>query len=506
MQLRKYQIDGIDEIARLYGSGVRRIVFQMPTGSGKTVAFSGLINRFLSSFNKSVLVAVHRDELLNQTRKTLYNHFHIHSEPIVAGKKHIPSSRAYVGMVETLNNIIKKRPKWCEHIGLLIVDECHIANFNKIYEAFPNALIIGFTATPIAASKKTPLKLFFNEIVVGPQIEELIEIKSLVPNITYNIKGIDKKKFGKRGNDYDDKAMAKEYSTVRHVKNTVEAYKKYGRFEKTIIFNVNIEHSLLVNQAFIDAGYPSRHLDGDMPINLRKETFTWFKNTPGAILNNVGVATTGFDEPSIINVIVNKSTLSLPLWLQMTGRGSRPYHGKEYFRIIDMGGNAKYHGDWSIYRDWYDIFHNPDKPSTGGVAAVKDCAGCDAIIPASTIFCKFCGHEHERRIGYDTFEPEFEIIVSRFNIEDMVADQIKNNHKPWKPFFEILNKTISILKYRSYGIELTAEDKERVYLIFEARVKEWCKVAGRPFARSTQAFARQKFEDEFNKLQLVKTI
>jgi superfamily II DNA or RNA helicase len=144
---------------------------------------------------------------------------------------------------------------------------------------------------------------------------------------------------------------------------------------KTIIFNCNIDHSKKVNEAFGAFGYPSRHLDGEVDEHARRATLLWFKNTPGAILNNIGVLTTGFDEPSLQTVIVNKSTMSLPLWLQMTGRGARPFPEKQFFTIIDMGGNALTHGDWSDSRDWSYEFQNPDKPKNGE-APTKVCVGC----------------------------------------------------------------------------------------------------------------------------------
>ena len=203
IELRTYQSAGIDSIAKLYQSGTRRIVRQLPTGSGKTVEFAGMTHRYLQAFNKSVLIAVHRDELLKQTRRTLYNGFGIHSEAITAGRSHVPKSPAYVAMVETLYNRLKKRPTWANHVGMLIVDECHIGNFKKLYDYFPKALIVGFSATPISASKKDPLKNYFDDIVTGVQIADLIDMGSLCQNETYSIKGIDKRKFNVKRGEYD---------------------------------------------------------------------------------------------------------------------------------------------------------------------------------------------------------------------------------------------------------------------------------------------------------------
>ena len=97
------------------------------------------------------------------------------------------------------------------------------------------------------------------------------------------------------------------------------------------------EHSKNVCNALIQKGYNARNLDCKCTEQERKDVLQWLKDTPGAIICNVDILTTGFDEPSVKNIIVNRSTTSLPLWLQMTGRGGRLYPGKPFFNIIDLG-------------------------------------------------------------------------------------------------------------------------------------------------------------------------
>ena len=93
----------------------------------------------------------------------------------------------------------------------------------------------------------------------------------------------------------------------------------------------------------------------------RDEIVQWYKDTPNAILCNVAILTTGFDAPDTETVIMNRATLSMPLWLQCTGRGSRPSKNKQMFKILDLGENAITHGDWCDSRDWKLIFEKPPK-------------------------------------------------------------------------------------------------------------------------------------------------
>ena len=86
----------------------------------------------------------------------------------------------------------------------------------------------------------------------------------------------------------------------------------------------------------------------------------WFKKTPDAILTSVGILTTGFDEPTVETIILNRATKSLTLYYQMIGRGSRKLPGKDEFTVIDLGNNAARFGLWSEPVNWQHIFKSPE--------------------------------------------------------------------------------------------------------------------------------------------------
>jgi superfamily II DNA or RNA helicase len=357
MTLRDYQEKAIKELGQL-ARVHRRIVFQLATGGGKTITFSAIAKRYVEKSNKPVLIIVHRKELLKQTVRNIPG-----AEPITAGSKP-KKAMIYVAMVESLKNRLPG------YLGMVIVDECHILSFAKIYERFPTQLIIGFTATPLTASKSKPLKRYFDSIVTSIDIPELIESGSLCQNETWAFEDtVDAAKLTIKNGDYDQKQLGAAYSAPKYIRKTIDAYIEKALDKKTLIFNCNIEHSLAVTQAFVDAGFNARHLDSNS--KDREETLEWFRVTPDAILNSIGILTTGFDEPSVECIIVNKATLSMPLWLQMCGRGSRPFQNKTHFTILDLGANSIQHGDWNARRNWKQIFHHP-KEAGSGTAPVKD--------------------------------------------------------------------------------------------------------------------------------------
>lgn len=465
MTLRPYQERFINNIAaRLVTT--KRVVAQLATGGGKTVCFAAICDRFTARNSTDILILVHREELLHQACKAIS----LPTQPITAGIRTIPQARVYVAMVETAY----KRLNQFTNIGLVIVDECHIGNFTKVIEHFSSQYIIGFTATPLAARKTNPLRNYFDDIICGIDIPELIEQGFLCPELTYSAAQIvDRAKLKMKAGDFDAQQMAAAYKAPKYIDTTVNAYKQHSLGRKTIIFNCNVEHSMAVNEAFIEQGFNSRHLDADSPD--RAEVLQWFANTPDAILNNIGIATTGFDQPDIETVIVNKATASMPLWLQMCGRGARPHAVKLAFTIIDLGGNCMTHGLWSSPRNWSDIFHNPKKPGNG-VAPVKECPDCGALLHTAVRLCD-CGHVFPVITAKDERIEKFIQVSKAIDIPKLIATHA--HHKEYRSLFvlveQVFNKAVRI--FHKITPQLEAEIQKEIHEL--ARL--WCREKNRKF-------------------------
>lgn len=450
MQDREYQYKQIDQAVEEVSSK-RKVLVQLPTGGGKTVEFALLAKRYCQNTGKSVLILVHREELMYQAARTIEEVMNIKPYLITSTTKKYYISRVYIGMVESTIS----RLNMFANVGLVIIDECHIANFNKIHSIFLEELIIGYSATPKSTSKKEPMNKYYRSIIAGPQIKKLIDMGYLAQNITRCPKDIvDSTQFeiDRLKGDYNEKQMASEYKLPKHVTNVI---KNYGRFclgTKTLIFNVNIEHSKEVNECFTFCGYNSRHLDSDSGKrpsirpgfrNEREEILDWFKHTDDAILCNVMIATVGFDEPTIRNIILNFSTLSLVKFIQCCGRGSRSIPGeKDYFNIIDMGGNCVRFGDWCDERDWNYIFNYPDR-YTEGIAPVKTCPKCEGLVHAATRVCtlineegEVCWHEFEKKkTALEQDLEEMVLITKGINVEELM-DKNKKKYE-YYTFFEL---------------------------------------------------------------------
>jgi superfamily II DNA/RNA helicase len=150
------------------------------------------------------------------------------------------------------------------------------------------------------------------------------------------------------------------------------AYEEVAIGDKTLIFNAGIETSRRVEEVFKKRKYNIRHLDSTFSDKDRKDVLEWFKKTKDAILTSVGILTTGFDEPTVKTIIINRATRSLTLYHQMIGRGSRRLPDKKDFKIIDLGNNVRRFGYWQDYINWYDAFRFPDRFLESRISELED--------------------------------------------------------------------------------------------------------------------------------------
>ncbi|WP_339652260.1 DEAD/DEAH box helicase [uncultured Maribacter sp.] len=338
------------------------LLYQLPTGGGKTVVFSEIAKRYIERTKKKVVVLTHRIELSQQTSKMLKG-FGVKNKIINSEVKEWQDQNEYmcfVAMVETLNNRLQEEKIEINNIGLVIIDEAHYNSFRKLFKFFENSVILGVTATPLSSNIKLPMKDNYKKLIVGESIESLIQKKFLAKANMYNYDvSLQTLKLGING-DYTVKSSDELYGNYSMLNKLVAAYNEIAKGTKTLIFNNGINTSRYVCETFKKAGYNIRHLDNKNNASERKEILKWFKETPDAILTSVSILTTGFDEPSVETIILNRATRSLTLYFQMIGRGSRYLPQKEEFNVIDMGNNVARFGLWNAGIDWQEIFHFPD--------------------------------------------------------------------------------------------------------------------------------------------------
>jgi len=448
----------LDELAE---NGVDfNLLYQLPTGGGKTVIFSEIAKRYIERNQKKVLILTHRIELSVQTSKQL-SAIGVSNKIINSEVKALPNQHEYqcfIAMVETLHNRLNDDDNFIKDIGLVIVDEAHYNSFRKIFQYYQNCNILGVTATPLSSNKALPLKDNYNKLLVGESISGLIEKGYLSNADTFsydvNLHGL---KIGTNG-DFTISSSDTLYSNYFMQEKLIFAYEEVSLGKKTLIFNAGIETSIRVYESFKKLKHPIRHLDSTFSDKDRKEILKWFKDTPDAILTSVGILTTGFDEPTVKTIIINRATRSLTLYHQMIGRGSRKLPNKDQFQVIDLGNNVRRFGLWQDYINWQDAFKFPDRFLESRISELED--------------MEF-EVEYEFPKGYEKFIDT--ATLEAFNIKERYHLHIDNGDKGKKAVEESLENHFSVIlssaKDMDHGFEILGFLQDHI----EHRLKHYTK-------------------------------
>ena len=398
------------------------------------------------------LILTDRIELLEQAGGT-FSGLGIKYENITAETKQIPSDRVLVAMVETIKRRCKSRLDFqilLKSINLLIIDECHKANFNDIFQYLsPTCYVIGATATPVRAAKLHPLSEYFSAIVSGPSIGNLIK-EGYLSRPEYFGVNVDLSGVKMKAGEFDENDQQKVYTETKVFEGLKHNLLKHACGMKTMIFCPNVASSLQVSQEL-----NCLHVDGNMSIAERTSILNQFENTPGAILSNCAITTTGYDCPDIECIVLYRATTSLPLYLQMIGRGSRTTKTKNRFHILDFGMNVQRFDYWHIDRPWDLNNHKRKNREKQDIFPIKLCPSCGSILAINTKQCSYCGFiwpvtEKERvfaeleRLTYSEVQKR---ISSGISVQEMEEIRIAKGYK----IGFILHRFTELDQFKEYG-------------------------------------------------------
>lgn len=426
MQLRPYQVDGINRVRHEFRMGARSVVLVAPTGSGKTVVSSDIMRSAVQKGSK-ILFLAHRMELITQTcdKLSAFNLEHKiyapekditairHKQVRKYGKSRVdPFAKIAVGTVQTVSRRLDK----IEEPDLIIIDETHLAianSYQKICNAFPRARILGLTATPCRLDGR-PLGEMFEKITVLASPKEIAEMGFLVPfrifsaSETVNLSNI-RTTMG----DYDKKQLAEEMEKPRLIGNAVSHYKKLAHGRPTIAFCSSVRHAEQTAAAFRQAGYRAIAVSGESTPEERSGAVEGLATGKYDVVCNCGLYIEGLDQPCISCVILLNPTKSLARYLQAVGRGSRPFENKPDCLVLDHAGNVLRFGFPYDDREW--SLNGAKKRGSREKSDEKDvnvvtCKECFAIFEKELSHCPACGFAVPLPVGRKLEESEGELV------------------------------------------------------------------------------------------------
>ncbi|MBU5439471.1 DEAD/DEAH box helicase [Tissierella sp. MSJ-40] len=378
-QLRQYQLQLINNVRQAYLQGYKSPCIVSPCGSGKSVMISEIAKK--ATFKKNrVLFLVHRKELKEQIADT-FSWWGVDMDYVE------------VGMVQTVVRRLEKTIK----PNLIITDENHhslASSYRKIYDYFPNARLVGFTATPIRLNGGG-LGDVNDKLIIGPTVAELIEWGNLAPFKYYAPEIVDTSKLKIRRGEYVSSDIEDLFQNKAIWGDVVKHYKKLSDGKQAICYCSSIKQSKRMAKEFNDNGIAAKHIDGETPKAEREAAIEYFRQGKIMVLCNVDLISEGFDVPDCNTAILLRPTQSLSLYIQQAMRPMRPKEGKTAI-IIDHVGNVGRFGTPDMDREWS---LEPKKGSNTTVQEenpVKQCMECFYTVLRTTTICPECGYEFGR--------------------------------------------------------------------------------------------------------------
>jgi hypothetical protein len=290
VHLRPYQLEALREIHERVAAGRRRVLVVAATGAGKTVIFARLVADAVRG-GKTALVIAHRRELIHQTYRKLVDAGLRERQVgvlMATDRRRRPGAPVQVASIDTLRHRAKPRA------DMVILDEAHrelTRSMAAVRAAYPNALHLGFTATPFRADNRG-LGEFYDELIVAASIGSLIEQGFLVEPRVFTVPTDRLPDLGGvrlRGGDYDPGQLDQAVNQARLVGEIVSHWQEHAAGARTVAFAASVKHSQHIAERFRSAGVAAEHLDATTPVAERDAILARLEGGETLVVSNCGV-------------------------------------------------------------------------------------------------------------------------------------------------------------------------------------------------------------------------
>ncbi|WP_276813131.1 DEAD/DEAH box helicase [Faecalibaculum rodentium] len=344
MQLRPYQEEAKQAIFEQWKQGNRKTLLVLATGLGKTIVFCSTIEQCVKEGQRALILA-HRGELLTQAAEKLHK-----TTGLIASLEKAESSclgdpaRVVVGSVQTMQSDkrLARFPK--DYFHTIVVDEAHHAlsdGYQRVLEHFPDAQVLGVTATPDRGDKRN-LGQYFDSIAYQYDIAQGIRDGYLSPIRALTVPlSIDLTDVSVQAGDYSSGDLGEALEP--YLEQIADAMQEHCRGRKTIVFLPLVATSQKFRDILESRGFRAEEVNGTDSPECRKAKLHAFESGQLDVLCNSMLLTEGFDCPSIDCVICLRPTKVRSLYTQIVGRGTRLHPGKDYCLILDFLWHSERH-------------------------------------------------------------------------------------------------------------------------------------------------------------------
>ena len=456
-KLRYYQDESVDRTIRyIKRDPTKSPLIAQPTGSGKTPIIAELINQL----DDYVLVISHVKEILQQNYTAITKHMpnaDVGINSAGLGRREI--SDITVASIQS----IWRTPEAFKDFKYIIVDECHLipndgeGMYNSFLEGMKHATIIGLTATPfrLGWGYIYGKDRMFDDLVIdytqGAKFVKLIEEGYLSPLSTKATKvRMDTDDVKMVGGDFDSKQLAKKFDTKAVTDAAIkEVIDRASDRKKWLVFAIDIDHAEHIAETLLRAGIKTMIVHSKMEFD-RDTVIKMFKDGKYQAIVNVNVLTTGFDVPDIDLIVGLRPTMSVSLYIQMTGRGLRIAEGKKDCLVMDFAGNTARLGPINDVK----IRNKGERRETNADPITKECPVCNEVVHPSVRVCPSCGHKFEFKTNIESKHSDLDIVsVGKekkpkwFQVEKVTY---AINHKSHSPSSVLVTYWCSIMHFKEW--------------------------------------------------------
>lgn len=342
MQLRPYQEEARAKVQQEWKEGRKRTLLVLPTGCGKTIVFSKIIEDRVK-MGERVLVLAHRSELLEQASDKLMTATGLGTALEKAENTSIGSwFRVVVGSVQTMQREKRLSQFPPNHFDTIVIDEAHHAisdGYQRVLEHFGEANVLGVTATPDRGDMRN-LGSYFDSLAYEYPLVDAIKsgYLSKITAITIPLE-LDLSTVSQQGGDF----KASEIGTALdpYLEQIADEMVKQCKNRKTVVFLPLVKTSQKFRDILNEKGFRAAEVNGES--KDRAEILEDFDKDKYNVLCNSMLLTEGWDCPTVDCVVVLRPTKVRALYSQMVGRGTRLAPGKENLLLLDFLWHTERH-------------------------------------------------------------------------------------------------------------------------------------------------------------------
>lgn len=342
MELRPYQEEARQAVESQWEKGLKKTLLVLPTGCGKTIVFAKVAEDQVRHGSR-VLILAHRGELLEQAADKIGKATRLGCAVEKADQTCIGSwFRVVVGSVQSLmrEKRLSQFPE--DYFGTIIIDEAHhciSGSYQKVLGHFPEARVLGVTATPDRGDMRNLGEVFESlayEYTLPRAIREgyLSPIKAMTIPLKLDLSGV-----ALQSGDFKAGDLATALDPYLY--QIAEEMAKYCRERKTVVFLPLVKTSQKFRDILLEKGFRAAEVNGES--KDRAEILEDFDQGKYNVLCNSMLLTEGWDCPSVDCVVVLRPTKVRSLYSQMVGRGTRLYPGKEHLLLLDFLWHTERH-------------------------------------------------------------------------------------------------------------------------------------------------------------------